>query len=53
MIKCDSCNKSRGLTLRTWQSTYKRQNGTVVPVKRQLCSGCYEKQEKLSKASYV
>jgi len=51
MPKCDSCNKSRGLTLKTWQSTYTRRDGVVVPVKRQLCSGCYEKQEKLCRAS--
>jgi len=51
MSKCNACNKSRSLTLKAWKSTYVRKDGTVVPVIRQLCTACYERQEKLSKTA--
>lgn len=47
--KCECCNKSRGLTLKTWSSIYVRKDGTKVPTQRQLCEGCYERQETVRK----
>ena len=46
---CQSCSRQfKPLDLIEWESTYKRQDGIIVPVKRELCVSCYGKQSAIA-----